>query len=177
MNGVPFPIGPCVVLLVSIAMASDLRTRRIPNWLVTSALALALPVQCALHGLAHGAGLWLAGCLTGGLLFLPGYLMRMMGAGDVKLMAAVGAFCGGIGAFEIALVSGAIGGVFAVIAMIQRRRVRDGVTNAMSALITMSAQPGDAPRGMRHSVRPSVGSLPYGVAIAVGTVCVLFVSV
>jgi prepilin peptidase CpaA len=177
MDGVPFPVGPCVVLLVSIAMASDLRTRRIPNWLVGSALFIALPVQCVLHGMPHGALLWLGGCLTGVVLFMPGYLMRMLGAGDVKLMAAVGAFCGAIGAFEIALIAALIGGVFSLIAMARRHRVRDGVINAMSTLILMSGQTGDAPRGARHNAMPSVGTLPYGVAIALGTVCVLFASV
>jgi prepilin peptidase CpaA len=177
MNGVPFPVGPCVLLLVTVAMASDLRARRIPNWLVAPALAVALPVQCALHGISEGALIWLGGCLTGGLLFLPGYLMRMMGAGDVKLMAAVGAFCGAVGAFEIVVVASAIGGMFAIVSMTRRRRVRDGVANAMSALVTMAGPDNDAPRGVRHSTMASVGSLPYGVAIAVGTVCVLFASV
>lgn len=94
MNGVPFPIGPCVLALVMIAALSDLNTRRIPNWLVATALVVALPMQVVLHGATEGMQMWLGGCLTGGLLLLPGYLMRLMGAGDVKLMAAVGAFCG-----------------------------------------------------------------------------------
>jgi prepilin peptidase CpaA len=176
MNGVPFPVGPCLLLLVTIAMATDLQARRIPNWLVALALVVALPVQCALHG-TEGALIWLGGCLTGGLLFMPGYLLRMMGAGDVKLMAAVGAFCGAAGAFEVAVIASLIGGAFAIVSMVRRRRVRDGVMNAMAALITMAEPTDGAPRGARHGRMASVGSLPYGVAIAVGTVCVLFASV
>jgi prepilin peptidase CpaA len=177
MNSVPFPVGPCLLLLVGIAMATDLRSRRIPNWLVASGLVVALAVQCALHGPAHGALLWLGGCLTGGALLLPGYLLRMMGAGDVKLMAAVGAFCGALGAFEIAVVATALGGILAVLNMIWRRRVRRGVENTLSVVLAMPAAQDGSPYGIRHQATPSVGSLPYGVAIALGTVCVLFASI
>jgi prepilin peptidase CpaA len=174
MNGVPFPVGPCVLLLVSIALASDLRARRIPNWLNALALIIALPVQCALQGPAHGALFWLSGCLTGGLLFMPGYLLRMMGAGDVKLMAAIGAFCGAAGAFEIAVVATVIGGIFSIATLVRRRRVRDGVTNTLSMLVGITSSP---LRDARHNVMSSVGSLPYGVAIAFGTLYVLFASI
>ena len=177
MNSVPFPIGPCLLLLVCVAMATDLRTRRIPNWLVASGLVVALGLQCAIFGVMHGALLWLGGCLTGGLLFLPSYLVRMMGAGDVKLMAAVGSFCGAMGALEIAVAATAIGGALAVLTMIWRRRVRDGVRSTVATVLAMPAQAGGTPHGVRHNAMPSVGGLPYGVAIALGTVCVLYAGV
>jgi len=176
MNGVLFPIGPCVVTLVAVAMVYDLHARRIPNWLTATGVALALPVQIALHGFSSGSLWWLAGLLTGGLMFVPPYLMRVMGAGDVKLMAAVGAFCGALGAFETALAAAIVGGVLALALMLRKRRVREGVTNAMSMLITMAASPGEV-RTVGPSERvatPSIGALPYGVAIAIGAVVVLF---
>ena len=103
MNGVPFPVGPCVLALVVIAAIYDIHARRIPNWLVVIGLGAGLVVQCALHGAIDGMQLWGGGLLVGGAVLLPGYLLRMMGAGDVKLMAAVGCFCGASGAFDAAL--------------------------------------------------------------------------
>ncbi len=177
MNGVPFPIGPCVLALVMIAALSDLQTRRIPNWLVATALVVALPVQVVLYGAAEGMQMWLAGCLTGGLLLLPGYLMRLMGAGDVKLMAAVGAFCGAYGALEIGLATFAIGGALSLVVLLRRRQMLTGLFGAASLLVE-TAVPG---RGMtqRRSglAHGSIGTIPYGVAIAIGSTVVLFASV
>jgi prepilin peptidase CpaA len=179
MNAVLFPIGPCVVTLVAVAMAYDLHARRVPNWLTATGVVVALPVQIALHGVSSGSLLWFGGLLTGGLMFLPPYLMRVMGAGDVKLMAAVGAFCGAVGAFETALAAAAVGGVFSLGAMLRKRRVREGVTNAMSMLITMAATPGElrTAEPTRRIAASSIGALPYGVAIAIGAVIVLFANV
>lgn len=177
MNGVPFPIGPCVLALVMIAALSDLNTRRIPNWLVATALVVALPMQVVLHGATEGMQMWLGGCLTGGLLLLPGYLMRLMGAGDVKLMAAVGAFCGASGAFEIGLVTFAIGGAWSLTVLLRRRQMLTGLIGAASLLVE-TAVPGDG-IGQRRSglAHGSIGTIPYGVAIAIGSTVVLFASV
>ena len=176
MNGVLFPIGPSVVTLVAVAMVYDLHARRVPNWLTAAGVAVALPVQIALHGFSSGSLWWLGGLLTGGLMFVPPYLMRVMGAGDVKLMAAVGAFCGALGAFETALAAAIVGGVLSLTVMLRKRRVREGVTNAMSMLITMAATPGEAStvEPTQRLAAQSIGSLPYGVAIAIGAVIVLF---
>jgi prepilin peptidase CpaA len=166
MNGVPFPIGPCVLALVMIAALSDLQTRRIPNWLVATALVVALPVQVVLYGAAEGMQMW-----------LPGYLMRLMGAGDVKLMAAVGAFCGAYGALEIGLATFAIGGALSLVVLLRRRQMLTGLFGAASLLVE-TAVPG---RGMtqRRSglAHGSIGTIPYGVAIAIGSTVVLFASV
>ncbi|HEX3633988.1 MAG TPA: prepilin peptidase [Paraburkholderia sp.] len=177
MNGVPFPIGPCVLALVMIAALSDLHTRRIPNWLIATALVVALPVQVVLHGAAEGMQMWLGGCVTGGLLLLPGYLMRLMGAGDVKLMAAVGAFCGAYGAFEIGLATFAMGGAWSLAVLLRRRQMLTGLIGARS-LLAERAVPGDATAQRRSGLaHGSIGTIPYGVAIAIGSTVVLFASV
>ncbi|MFM0088484.1 prepilin peptidase [Paraburkholderia sediminicola] len=177
MNGVPFPIGPCVLALVMIAALSDLHTRKIPNWLVAMALVVALPVQVALHEEAEGMQMWLGGCLTGGLLLLPGYLMRLMGAGDVKLMGAVGAFCGAYGAFEIGLATFAIGGAWSLVVLLRRRQMLTGLIGAASLLVE-AAVPGDGKVRRRNGLaHGSIGTIPYGVAIAIGSTVVLFASV
>lgn len=170
MASVLFPVAPCVVALVITAAVWDWQTRRIPNWLVSVGLMVALPLQAYVHGLGDGVLAWLLGCLAGGLMFMPGYLMRMMGAGDVKLMAAVGAFCGAALAMEIAVITSVIGGVWALVWLMQRKRVRAGLTNTMTVLVNVV---GGARAGVQHGESNralSVGRLPFGVAIAVGTV-------
>lgn len=179
MNAIFFPIGPSVVAVVAVAMAYDLQTRRIPNWLVAAALIAALPVQVLANGMPIGPLWWMTGALTGGLLFVPGYLMRMLGAGDVKLMAAVGALLGPRGALEAVLAATAAGGVLSFLALMQRRRVRRGMASAMTMLIAMTEAPtqGAAPYSS-HSENDatSIGTLPYGVAIAIGTVITLVIN-
>lgn len=79
--------------LVWAAAATDLRTRRIPNLLSVTGALLGLLAFVELRGVA-GIGQSLAGLGLGMGLMLPGYLLRSTGAGDVKLMGAVGAVLG-----------------------------------------------------------------------------------
>ena len=79
--------------LLALACISDVRTRRIPNALTFSAVATAV-VFHLLTGGWSAAGWSFAGCLLGALLFFPMFALRGMGAGDVKLLAAVGAWLG-----------------------------------------------------------------------------------
>ncbi|CAB3749973.1 A24 family peptidase [Paraburkholderia humisilvae] len=177
MNAVPFPLGPCVLLLVITAAALDLRTRRIPNWLVATALVAALPAQWMLYGAVDGLAVWFAGSLVGGLIFLPGYMVRAVGAGDVKLMAAVGAWFGISGAIETAMIACAIGGVWALTVMLLKRRMKDGLSNTYSMLLSVTGgwrqvvQHGEVMRAL------SVGRMPFGVAIAIGALSTMVLSV
>lgn len=181
MNGVPFPVGPCVVALVVVAAIFDIHARRIPNWLVAIGLGAGLVVQCALHGAVDGMLLWSGGMLVGGAVLLPGYLLRMMGAGDVKLMAAVGCFCGASGAFEAALTVCVVGGIWALFEMARQRQVRTGIHNMTAVLMEVST-PSGGELGEQDSGtttrtrRATMGTLPYGVAIAIGTTITLFAS-
>lgn len=82
-----------LLLVLSIAVFTDLTQQRIPNRLTLSAAAAGL----VLHGLQQGWGGFsasLAGILIGLLGLLPFYLAQGMRAGDLKLMAACGAFLG-----------------------------------------------------------------------------------
>jgi prepilin peptidase CpaA len=175
MNAFEFPVGACLFGLVAAAAGMDLHTRRIPNVLVLIGLVLALAVQWALHGAAEGIHRWMLGLLTGGGLFFPLYLLRGMGAGDVKLMAAVGAFVGPEIALEIVLVTCVIGGVWALAVVAFRGAVKSVGTNMLAILLSRGGQSGSLSGTTKGAALPSVGSLPYGVAIAVGTLGVMFV--
>lgn len=157
-------------LLVSIAAVNDLATRRIPNRLLLVGLAFAL-VLCLLSVQPGVALLAAFGGLGAGLVvFLPFYLMRGMAAGDVKMMAVIGAFTGANEALEIAVLTWCAGGVMALLLLLLRGRLRVALANIGRMLL------GLMPPGvglLASAQEKSAGSMPYGVAIAIGTVAML----
>ena len=105
---------PVTVTLVAIvACAFDLRTRRIPNALTFGA-ALAALVFHRLTGGTDGAMLAASGWLVGLCLFFPFFALRGMGGGDVKLLAALGAWIGPQEVVWLAVYTGIAGGVMGV---------------------------------------------------------------
>jgi prepilin peptidase CpaA len=100
------------LVIASIACWTDLRTRRIPNVLTLCAAGAGV----AFHAFVSGNGplLALAGWLTGVLLFAPLFMLRGMGAGDLKLLAAFGAWLGPLMVLRIGLWSAVAGGGLAV---------------------------------------------------------------
>ncbi|MEM5434312.1 A24 family peptidase [Paraburkholderia diazotrophica] len=173
MNAFEFPVGVCLLGLVATAAGTDLHSRRIPNWLVLAGLTLALAVQWWQHGAAQGYVSWGLGLLTGGCLFLPLYMLRGMGAGDVKLMAAVGAFVGPQPALEIVLVTCIVGGVWGLTVVIFKRALKSTATNMLTILLSGRELSGRLSETGKDAAFPSVGSLPYGVAIALGTLGIM----
>lgn len=159
-----------LLLLVCIAAINDLATRRIPNRLLLAGLACALVLR--LLSAAPGAALLaaLGGLALGLALFLPLYLVRGMAAGDVKLMAVVGAFAGPGDTFAIAVLTWCVGGVMAVLAVLMRRRLKRALGNVLH-MARAALAPGLLPAAAE--ARGSVGAIPYGVAIAIGTIVVL----
>lgn len=95
------------------ACVTDVRSRRIPNVLTLGGAAAALVFHAVT---AEGAGIGTAamGWLVGTAVFLPFFLLGGMGAGDVKLMAALGAWLGPAEAFAIAIYASLAGGVLAL---------------------------------------------------------------
>jgi prepilin peptidase CpaA len=118
-----------LIALVLAACLQDLSSRKIPNRIVSCGLSCA----GVLH-LASGTPLafitsGMAGAAVGLLVFLPLYFLRGMAAGDVKLMAMVGAFTGPMLAFEIALATFFAGGVMAVAMVIGQGSWRQHAVN------------------------------------------------
>ena len=97
-----------------VAAAWDLKTRRIPNLLTFGASIAAVLVHAYLGGLT-GAGWSIAGWFVGVAFFLPFFALGGMGAGDVKLLAALGAWLGPGPAVWVALFSLISGGVLGLI--------------------------------------------------------------
>jgi prepilin peptidase CpaA len=159
-----------LVLMVSIAAVNDLTTRLIPNRLLLAGLASAL----LLHAMSAEPGASLLSAFGGmgvGLaMFLPFYVVRGMAAGDVKMMAAVGAFTGPNDAMQIAVLTWCVGGVMALVLVLLRGRLQQALGN-IGRLVFGAISP--EARAAAAAAPHSTGSLPYGVAIAVGTVMVL----
>jgi prepilin peptidase CpaA len=100
--------------VVLAAVVWDLATRRIPNVLTFGAAALALLVH-GYFGSWSGVGFSLAGWLVGVAFFLPFFALGGMGAGDVKLLGAVGAWLGPVAVIWVALFTSIAGGVMGLV--------------------------------------------------------------
>src|SRR5262245_5110118 len=110
----PAGIVEFVVLAVGVvACVTDVRTRKIPNLLTFGAAACGLIFHLVINGFS-GLALALAGWAIGIVLFLPFFLLRGMGAGDVKLLAALGAWLGPLQVVWLALFASLAGGVMAL---------------------------------------------------------------
>lgn len=147
---------------------TDIRASRIPNLLTLPAAAAGIAFHAAASGLdGFFFGLW--GWAVGvGLLFVP-YLLSGMGAGDVKLLGAVGSFLGPKAVCEAFLVSALFGGLYAVLLIVLRREAfQGGFRERFSALYAAAATRSAAPLALEAARgRPR---LRYGLAIALGTV-------
>ena len=113
-----------------IAAIGDLRSRRIPNWLTISALVLGFAWHLA-NGTWPQAAL---GALLGAVIYLPMWLAGGRGGGDVKLMAALGAWLGPASWIQLFVLTALIGGIWALILVIAKRRLLATLQNIWSIL-------------------------------------------
>lgn len=136
-----------VMVYVTMVALIDLRTQRIPNALSATAALLGLIAQVSLNG-APGLLSALAGAAIGLGMFLPFYLLRAVGAGDVKAMATVGIFLGAQAtplAVAFTLVAGSIVGVMVLLLQssaagaARTRRFAYGGAIAVGTLATLVA--------------------------------------
>jgi prepilin peptidase CpaA len=145
---------------------TDVATRRIPNTLTYLGMLIGIAGRCAMDGW-HGLGGAIAGGLIGGGAFLVFFLLHAMGAGDVKLIAAVGCFVGPSTSLQIVLASAIAGGIFAILFSLWQGRLRTVLRNATD-LIKFHAAVGAEVHPTLNLSNPQSVRLPYGVAIAAG---------
>ena len=148
------------------ACLTDLRSRRIPNVLTFGAAAVALVFYLVSGGLT-ALGWAAAGWGIGLLLFLPLFALRGLGGGDVKLLAALGAWLGPSMTVWLALWSAIAGGVFALIVALTRGYTGTALRNVWGMLSywrVMGIQPHPAVT-LESGAGPR---LPYSLPIAAG---------
>jgi prepilin peptidase CpaA len=169
----PLAIRVLLLLLVLLASLFDIRKHRIPNWLSLTGAVLAVALNTFLFEMA---GLWysLKGLGLAFAIYFVLYLLRGMGAGDVKLMAAVGAAVGPFNWLGILFLTAVIGGVAALVLAGSKGRLHRTFVNMW--LLLLSLRHGRAP--YRDNPALDVGSemalrLPHGVVIAGGTLAFL----
>jgi prepilin peptidase CpaA len=158
--------------IAALAVVFDLKERRVPNWLTFGGALVALGMRGVLEGLP-GLESAALGWIVGLALFLPLFVLGGMGAGDVKLLATLGAFVGPLSAAWMALYGSIAGGVMALIVAVATGYLRTAVRNIWFMLTVWST----------IGVRPVEGltldngrgpRLAYAVPIGVGAVLTIW---
>jgi prepilin peptidase CpaA len=154
--------------LVLIAAIYDFRFRRIPNWLTVSGVAVGFLLNLGILGRA-GLGVAAAGLGLAMLIYLPLYLLRGMGAGDVKLMAAIGAIAGPGNWLVIFLATALIGGVVAVCLSAAKGRLPQVLFNVSFMVSELAHFRAPFRTNSVLDVRNAAAlRMPHGVSIAIG---------
>ncbi len=138
-----------LVALLSFAVFSDLRKRTLPNTLTYGMTLVGLSLGFLLGGRVGFLNCLLGWSVGGGVFFFF-WLLKAMGGGDVKLMAGVGAFLGWPQILDALFFTALCGGVMGLLFIVWKRRSK-----------------GDADE---ETVPVRKQTLPYGVAISVGTI-------
>lgn len=138
--------------VATVAALCDLRWRVIPNWLTLTAI----PAGVVLHVLRSGpdgVATALGGAMLGLCLLFPFYLARAIGAGDVKLLAAIGALVGVQTLMSVAIYGALAGGIMSIVLLVQRGWL-------LRCLGEIATRP--------FALTRSGAKAPYGIAIASG---------
>ena len=161
-----------VLIVGAAACATDLHSRRIPNWLTFGAAAAAIATHYSIAG-PSGAQYASSGWVLGLLVFLPLFLLGGMGAGDVKLLAALGAWLGPKDALMLAAYASMAGGVIGVAIALRHGYLTKALTNVreltrfwwtfgVRPMPGLTLERGDSPR------------LAFAVPMLMGTVITLW---
>lgn len=156
-----------LVLLAILAGWLDWRSRRIPNWLTVSGLLIGLAANSLFWGWP-GAKASLLGAGLGLLLLLPFVLIRSLGAGDWKLVGAIGAFLGPQSLITVLAITILVAGIMAVVLVVVKGRIRQTGRNLgrmLSAMLTLRSP------GSEVSLdNPQALKIPFGIAVAVSVI-------
>lgn len=158
---------------LAFAVFWDIKERRVPNKVVLSGLLTAMIFHTWMSGLP-GVGATLLGAVTGLAMMLPLNLMRLMGAGDVKLMAMTGAFAADPQTvLWMVLYTLLAGGILAVL-YASKRGIREKLSSNLLVMLK-TTQNGTCGKG--DATKPQAAArLPYAVAIACGSLSYLIFS-
>jgi prepilin peptidase CpaA len=165
------PLITILIAVLLIAAIIDLRTQKIPNLLTYPAMIFALSYHSAINGF-EGLIFSASGLLIGTLLLIIPFFMRGMGAGDAKMLGAVGSFLGVKATFGAFIFVALAGGIYSLAIILIRRDVFKGFFSEKLMVLSSMVM-------LRQYVPIETGNigqkprLKYGVAIAFGTITYL----
>jgi prepilin peptidase CpaA len=151
---------------------TDLRTRRVPNWLTLGA-ALGGIGWGAIGGGWAGLGWAAAGWATGLAVFLPMFLLRGIGGGDVKLVAALGAWLGPVAALWVGAFAALAGGPMALVVAASSGYLKQALSNIWG-LLSFWRVMGLRPHPGLTLESTTAPRLPYALPILVGLMVTLW---
>jgi len=163
-----------VALILIVAAWIDGKELRVPNW-ITFPMILSGLVYCGVTNgwIGLGEGLW--GMTVGLLTLLPLYAVGGMGAGDVKLMAGIGAWLGATVTWYAFCVSVIVGAVMAVIMVLYRRSWEKHYNNFLMIVMEfITIKKPDQLYAIAAERKPNMLLLPYGIPICIGSIAYFF---
>ena len=173
----PQKIEMVLLALLVAAAIYDVRYRRIPNWLTVLGVVLGFVLNWLIGPPEGGLLFALEGFAASFLVYLFLYALRAMGAGDVKLMAAVGALVGYQRWFGIFFMTAIVGGIMALVMVTIRGRLNKTLWNVGFILSEMRhGRPAFVGKEELDVRSPRAVGLPHGAVIAIGTVFFLALS-
>jgi prepilin peptidase CpaA len=162
-----------LIVLLTAAVATDLKSHRIPNLMLWPALSLALMVHMTSGGL-DGLMVAIGGLTLGCGMLLPLYSVGGLGAGDVKLLGIVGSFLGPWGAVIAGAGTMIAGAIFGITVIVWRCLWPKIELREVQALGPLSGQTGSVLRLRSANGRKPIAYIPYAPAIAAGTLAALW---
>ncbi len=167
---------PAAATLCSFAASvTDVKSRRVPNLLTGPAFLFGLMLHFTWGGWKEMLLAAVAGLICG-VVFLLFYLAGGMGAGDVKLIAAVGCIAGLPHIASVLVLTALAGGVMALVLAAMRGRLKETLFN-VGAIASHHRTSGLTPHPELNVLNSSTLRLPYALAIAAGCTLTLFFQV
>lgn len=157
-----------LISLLTIATWHDVRSHRIPNMVIMTGWVTGLVLSLWLNG-TTGIISAIEGSAVGLVALLPLYLIRTLGAGDVKLMAVVGVFLGPTDILMAVLGTFLAGGVMALAVAAYTGMLARLLQNVKLMLLGTAVKMSVGQAPLMNDLPTSVGKLPYAVAISAGT--------
>ncbi|MEC5423992.1 prepilin peptidase [Virgibacillus sp. C22-A2] len=160
-----------IILILLISIITDLRNRKVLNIVTLPAILIALIYHTVITGF-EGFAFSSLGFLVGlGLLFIP-FILGGIGAGDVKLLAAVGAWKGTMFVLYTGVFAGVIGGIIALLILLKRKQLGSTLKNMVFSFVFLKGNKGSLqlPADTHNPV-----SIPYAVPIALGALAAYLV--
>lgn len=159
-----------VTLVLIVAAVIDGWKLKVPNWITFPMVVSGWIFSTGCFGW-EGFGWSLVGTAVGLALLMPAYAIGGMGAGDVKLLAGVGAWIWGTDTFYAFCVSAVVGGVIAMGMILVRKKWEHHSTQFMGILneIMVIRDPNQL-AAIAAERKSRMLLLPYGIPIAIGTI-------